>query len=802
MGSRTPSNTMASNAAMNHGSLWSTTNTTSSRPRKLNHSRQQPTDLESTHNLCNYSASASSKSSFSLASTSTSTDTTSISDAASSFSRADALDHFPSNAPPTNASATWAVRHWEKAGSKGIVGGSIDPRLTFNGSTSYDDLIALNTEDWTESQPFYGDNAIDEMVYEPLTTTPTQQLDNQSPANDFGAASNEVTAVAPELNTTVAIWLTTWLAASANRFPDKRELKGLRALCGLSDKDILAWLGHHILPAPNTETEALITCSDEDFRRRRTRRYRVRCRLSSSRFRYVTDPSETRIFECTNRCGQSFDRKGQWTRHERSNVEEWKCQVCPFLSPRKEKLQKHLKEKKHGSNGVMKGHCRPLLEASARPCGFCLMRFDTWSVWLNHVAAHFEGRIPGGPWTMVRWNRTVDVDWDTSSSEDDGDDDDDSTDEGSGDQHDFAGDNGVDPSTKDKDHHGGGGSRGPSRTGDGLGLGSGYPNTQQPGGNHYGTVRGCNPSSERDVDADKHHPATPTRFQQSLHQADNKAFYTYKAGGSGLSLPSRSRSFEEGRCHNSMSAITTALPRPLPERRPTTTAPVDVQRIVSNQFESLELRARNLQANTVRKRTNVDANTKKKRSVRELLQGVWDLDPAIPENCAAAYIDHFKEVLLSLHEPSNSNLALDAGKAVEIVSLIRSSHHEPLQGIRDNLQGLQEAFGWVPANEEFARKVITFALRLWLFTDAKDFQWSQNLRDVVCQSLSLPVSVEMSLPRLLSSDFSAKNLTRIGGMKVIWTNYLSEHLRIVGNSQLKVFRHASVLHEYANSDIR
>jgi hypothetical protein len=188
--------------------------------------------------------------------------------------------------------------------------------------------------------------------------------------------------------------------------------------------------------------------------------------------------------------------------------------------------------------------------------------------------------------------------------------------------------------------------------------------------------------------------------------------------------------------------------------------------------------------------------------MRELLQGVWDLDPAMPENRAAAYIDHFKDVLLSLHEPSNSNLSLDPGKVVETVSLIRSSPHEPLQDIRDSLRVFQEAFGWTPANEESARKVITFVLRLWLFTNAENFLWSQNLRDVVCQSLSLPMSPEMSLPSLLSSDFSAKNLTRIGGMKVIWTNYLSDHLKMVGNSQVKVFRYASVLREYANSDIR
>ena len=94
----------------------------------------------------------------------------------------------------------------------------------------------------------------------------------------------------------------------------------------------------------------------------------------------------------------------------------------------------------------------------------------------------------------------------------------------------------------------------------------------------------------------------------------------------------------------------------------------------------------------------------------------------MPEDCAAAYIDHFKGAVLSLHGSSNSDLALDTGKAVEIVSLIRSSPHEPLQDIRDSLLVFQEAFGLAPANEESARKVITFALRLWLFTDTKNFR--------------------------------------------------------------------------------
>jgi hypothetical protein len=182
------------------------------------------------------------------------------------------------------------------------------------------------------------------------------------------------------------------------------------------------------------------------------------------------------------------------------------------------------------------------------------------------------------------------------------------------------------------------------------------------------TERGWKASSERDVDADKHHRAAHTRSQQSLHQADNEAFDTYKVDRSG---PSPHRSFEEGYLNSSMAAISTTLPRPLLEWRPTTTTSVDVQCIARNQLEGHKFRTRNLQANTERK-----------GNVRELLQGVWDHDAACQRIAQQPTSIISKDVLLSLHEPSNSNLSLDAGKVVEVVSLIGSSPHESLQDQR------------------------------------------------------------------------------------------------------------------------
>ena len=126
-------------------------------------------------------------------------------------------------------------------------------------------------------------------------------------------------------------------------------------------------------------------------------------------------------------------------------------------------------------------------------------------------------------------------------------------------------------------------------------------NTQiQNGQENYCTGRGWKASSEHDVDADKHRRAAHTRSQQSLRQADNETFDTYKVDRSGLSPHNGGSSFEEGYLNSSMAAITTALPRPLLERRATATTSVDVQCMAKNQLEGLEFRARDLRANTAR----------------------------------------------------------------------------------------------------------------------------------------------------------------------------------------------------------
>jgi hypothetical protein len=53
-----------------------------------------------------------------------------------------------------------------------------------------------------------------------------------------------------------------------------------------------------------------------------------------------------------------------------------------------------------------------------------------------------------------------------------------------------------------------------------------------------------------------------------------------------------------------------------------------------------------------------------------------------------------------------------------------------------------------------------------------------------------------------ATNFTANNLARKGGIGLVWTSYLGEHLTFVGKAQLRIFRHASVLRQYVKSDMR
>jgi hypothetical protein len=220
--------------------------------------------------------------------------------------------------------------------------------------------------------------------------------------NDFDLALRETgtTPGTTEPGLAALSWVGLWISQHAERWPIAKELKCLEVLAGVPGKDIMSWLKKHVRFPLERHGHPLQQVDE-------TRQYRPKCLTSRPR---KIQSGETRLFECTNRCGQTFSRhrKGDWARHERINFEEWVCHVCSESLSRKDHLCDHLRDGHEIRDTNLNTYRHQILASMDRPCGFCRKIFPTWLAWLAHVAAHFEGTIGDRKWKMSKWKERKD----------------------------------------------------------------------------------------------------------------------------------------------------------------------------------------------------------------------------------------------------------------------------------------------------------------------------------------------------------------------------------------------------------
>jgi hypothetical protein len=223
--------------------------------------------------------------------------------------------------------------------------------------------------------------------------------------NDFDAAFRDVDASnADDAISSYAIsLLSLWVNQNNSCHPSLKQLRALETLTGIPGGKLFEWLKEHgKLLIDNTQVGPRYNGS----RITSTKEHRARCLESGFRYRKAkTTSDQPMMFECTNLCGQMFPkhRKGDWTRHEKLNFEEWPCPRCPKVLSRREKLQKHVKDAHDSTQNISNRHKRLFLSAEQRPCGFCRETLVNWSAWLSHVADHFEGSVEGGNKDMSHW---------------------------------------------------------------------------------------------------------------------------------------------------------------------------------------------------------------------------------------------------------------------------------------------------------------------------------------------------------------------------------------------------------------
>lgn len=80
------------------------------------------------------------------------------------------------------------------------------------------------------------------------------------------------------------------------------------------------------------------------------------------------------------------------------------------------------------------------------------------------------------------------------------------------------------------------------------------------------------------------------------------------------------------------------------------------------------------------------------------------------------------------------------------------------------------------------------------FSGRRELVWNQGtLKDFVNGYFNVPVMLRQDIK--LENTFNARNLGRIAGIKIVWTDNLADHLRMIDDEDKKVaiFHHASFL---------
>lgn len=178
----------------------------------------------------------------------------------------------------------------------------------------------------------------------------------------------------------------------------------------------------------------------------------------------------------------------------------------------------------------------------------------------------------------------------------------------------------------------------------------------------------------------------------------------------------------------------------------------------------------------------------------DLLGGVWGLDmgPRV-----AGYIQYYHDLFSGI---IFSGLSLKTPKqVVELVQFVRDRQSKTFSDIRNELVTANPEWVNGHIDDVSAQQIFEFVIRLWLFTEPRVDDLQKDVKHVVHESLP---GKSVPEPGMLSSDFSAKTLTRKAGIRLVYTNCLSDHLKFVGKSQLMIFCHASVLRQYPESSER
>jgi hypothetical protein len=200
------------------------------------------------------------------------------------------------------------------------------------------------------------------------------------------------------------------------------------------------------------------------------------------------------------------------------------------------------------------------------------------------------------------------------------------------------------------------------------------------------------------------------------------------------------------------------------------------------------------------------AEREQEQALEAILTGVWSLKlGAEPINVSnpSPYIDHYRQIRAIVN--SSQLRFTRREEIIELLALIKTHHVQPLRIIKHELKASRPKWMVQQDDEATVTKAIDIALRLWLMIEPqgglKVLHDNLSIREIVSQSFEKShIPTGATSIKELSFDFSARNLYRKGGIKILWTSCLCHHLLMDGKNKLRVFHYASLLRRYREAN--
>jgi hypothetical protein len=136
---------------------------------------------------------------------------------------------------------------------------------------------------------------------------------------------------------------------------------------------------------------------------------------------------------------------------------------------------------------------------------------------------------------------------------------------------------------------------------------------------------------------------------------------------------------------------------------------------------------------------------------------------------------------------------------LDIIAFVRDNRLLTLDTLRQELIKVQPK--WLGKTDDAAERAIEIAVRLWLFVEIDDWDDSMTLAEFIEESFRRSSSTTEGV--VLPDSFNARNIEKIGGFHILWTDCLAEHLHLDAvDKQLSIFHQSSFLSHYQNSGYR